>query len=445
MGDTMSDSWVDSDFGNIAQYAEVVVFFAVFRQQTTGFFHGVGCLDSTLPVFTDTAHGLCIGREHGQSAQIVQHVFSSDGFRTNTAFSESCVRRNSCVQVVAHANHVEQLSLGVYTERQAGVGRRWQHVHEASCTDNVRSVTTATAFSVEGVDGTAFECGNRVFHIATFVQGVGVDGYLHVILVSYAQASADSVRSCTPVFVNFEGANASFNLFNQSSFTSALTSSSLTFTHQTDVQRHSFHGAQHLLNVPYARCYCSSVGAVCRTEATSNQSSTATSQCSVVDLWANQVHVGVDTASGNDGRAAVDSVSSWAANQTRCYTFHGVGVTSFTDTNDFASFNTDVSFNNALDRVDDGCVCQHQVQAARAAGSGVVKAHAVTQCFTTAEHGLITIASAQVFFNFNKKVGVAQANFVTNCGAIQAHICFTRYLSHYAFLSNIRNVSLETH
>ena len=437
MADTVSDSGVDGHFGNIAQNAEVVVVFRIFRQLATSLFHGVSSLDGTLPVFTDTTHGLGVGREHGDSAQIVQHVFRSDGFRTNAAFSEGSVGRNSWVQVVAHADHVEQLSLCVHAEWQAGVGRRRQHVHEAGCTDDVRSVTATATFRVECVDCTTFESGNGVFHIAGFVQRVGVDGNLHIVFVGYAQAGTNRVGSCTPVFVDLECANAGFDLLNQSGFASALTSSSLTFTHQAHVQRHGFLAAQHLLNVPHTGSYGSSVGTVSRTKTTSHQSGTATSQSGVVDLRADGVNVGIDTTGSYDGRTAVDGVGSWAASHARSNALHGVGVTGFTDTGDFAVFDTDVGLDHALDRVNDGGVGQNQVQAASTAGSRVVEAHAVTQCFTTTEHGLVTIAGAQVFFNFNKQVGVAQANFVAYCGAVQTYILFTRNLSHFMLSSQI--------
>ena len=443
MSNTVRDGRVDSDFCNITQYAEVVVVSCIFWQFAACFFHEVCSLHATLPVLTDTAHGLGVRREYGDCAQIVQHVFSSNGFRTNTAFSESSVSRNCSVQVVANADHVEQLGLGVDTERQAGVGRRRQHVHEASCTDDVRSVTTATAFSVEGVDGTTFKRSNGVFHIAGLVQSVGVDGNLHVVLVGYAQASADRVRCCTPVFVNLEASNTSFNLTNQSSLTSSLTCSSLTFAQETNVHRHCIRSAHHFFNVESARCNCSCVGAVCRTEATTEQGSNTTSQASVIELITDEVNVGINTTSCQDRAAAVDNVSSWTADQTRCNTSHYVGVTGFTQTNDFAVTNTNVCLNNALHSVDNSYVADQQIKHAACTRCSVVKAHAITHSFTTTEHCFVTVGvAAQVFFNFNKQVGVAQTDFVTNCRAVQTYILFTRYLSHNAFLSIIENASL---
>ena len=51
---------------------------------------------------------------------------------------------------------------------------------------------------------------------------------------------------------------------------------------------------------------------------------------------------------------------------------------------------------------------------------------------------LIAVAGTQVFFNFNKQIGVTETNLVANCGTIEAHILFTRNLSHNAFLSNTK-------
>ena len=438
MGHAVCDGGVDGDLGHIAQNTEVVVVLVVLGQLTTSHFHGMRGLDGTLPVLTDTAHGLGVGREHGDTAQIMQHVFSSNRFRTDTAFSKSSVRRDSRVQVVAHADHVKQLGLGVHTKGQAGVGRRRQHVHEAGCTNDVRCVTTAATFRVECVDGTAFKRSDGVFHIARLIQRVGVDGHLHIVLVGNAQAGTNGVGCSTPVFVDLECAHASFELLNQRRFASTLVCSSLTFAHQAHVQRHSLLRTQHLLNVEHARCYGRSVGTVSRTKTTSNQRCTATSQCGVVNLRADRVHVGVDTPSGHDGGAAVDGVGSGTASHARRNTSHGVGVTSLADTHNLAVLDADVGLDHALHCVNDGGVGQHQIQTACAAGCGVVETHTVTQRFTTAEHGLIAVAGTQIFFNFNKQIGVTEANLVADCGTIEAHILFTRNLSHNAFLSNTK-------
>ena len=44
-------------------------------------------------------------------------------------------------------------------------------------------MSAAGAFGVEGVNGAALERGDRVFDEARFVQRVGVDHHLHIVIV----------------------------------------------------------------------------------------------------------------------------------------------------------------------------------------------------------------------------------------------------------------------
>ena len=79
--------------------------------------------------------------------------------------------------------------------------------------DDVWCVAAAGAFGVVGVDCAVFEGGDGGFDEAGFVEGVGVDEALDVVLVADGEAGVDCDGCAAPVFVQFEAADACFGLF----------------------------------------------------------------------------------------------------------------------------------------------------------------------------------------------------------------------------------------
>jgi hypothetical protein len=65
-------------------------------------------------------------------------------------------------------------------------------------------MAAARAFGVEGVDGAALEGLHRVLDEAGFVQRVGVDHHLHVVLVGDGEAVVDRGRRRAPVLVQLQ-------------------------------------------------------------------------------------------------------------------------------------------------------------------------------------------------------------------------------------------------
>ena len=70
-------------------------------------------------------------------------------------------------------------------------------------------------FGVIGVNGAALEGGEGGFDEAGFVEGVGVDRHLHIVLIGDTQAVVDTRRGGAPVFVQFETDGAGLDLFDQ--------------------------------------------------------------------------------------------------------------------------------------------------------------------------------------------------------------------------------------
>src|SRR5262245_36631717 len=92
------------------------------------------------------------------------------------------------------------------------IRRRWEDVGFAAETNDVGRVAAAGTFSVIRVNRAAVDCGNRVFDEARFVQRVGVNGYLHVVLVGYREAPVDRRRRRAPVFMKLETDGAGADL-----------------------------------------------------------------------------------------------------------------------------------------------------------------------------------------------------------------------------------------
>ena len=71
--------------------------------------------------------------------------------------------------MVAHHQHVQMFIQGVDGVGPGRIGGGGQDIRLAHSGDNVRRMAPARAFSVEGVDGTVFECRQRVFQKPGFV------------------------------------------------------------------------------------------------------------------------------------------------------------------------------------------------------------------------------------------------------------------------------------
>ena len=81
--------------------------------------------------------------------------------------------------------------------------------------DDVRRVAAAGAFGVEGVDGAALERLYGVLDEAEFVQRVGMDHHLDVVIVGDGEAVVDRGRRGAPVLVQLQRAGAGLDHLDQ--------------------------------------------------------------------------------------------------------------------------------------------------------------------------------------------------------------------------------------
>ncbi|SSJ98968.1 Uncharacterised protein [Klebsiella pneumoniae] len=178
--DAVGQRRVDGVFGDVALHAEVVVIPGLLRQRSALHLHAMRHLPGAENHFPDAAHGLRIGGGEREGAEIVQHVFRSDGFPANARLGKGHVLGDVRVQMVADHQHIEMFIDGVEGVGQRWVGGRRQNVRVGAGGDDVRRMAAAGPFGMEGVDGAPADGGEGVFHKTGFIQGVAVQGDLDV-------------------------------------------------------------------------------------------------------------------------------------------------------------------------------------------------------------------------------------------------------------------------
>ena len=154
-----------------------------------------------------------VRRHHRERADVVKNVLRRDRLLADAAFGESEVLGDRRIEMMAHHQHVEMLVDGVARIGPRRIGRRRQHVLQSRDLDDVGRVAAAGAFGVEGVDGAALERLDGVLDEAGFVERVGVDHHLDVVIVGDRQAAVDRRRRRAPVLVQLERAGAGLDHF----------------------------------------------------------------------------------------------------------------------------------------------------------------------------------------------------------------------------------------
>src|SRR3546814_2193708 len=95
---------------------------------------------------------------------------------------------------VCSSDLVEMLVDRIHGIRHGRVGGRRQHIGEPGHLDDVRRMAATGAFGMEGVDGAVPERRDRILDKAAFIQRVGMDGDLDIMLLGDIQAVVDGGR-----------------------------------------------------------------------------------------------------------------------------------------------------------------------------------------------------------------------------------------------------------
>ena len=402
----MRDGRVDRVLGDVALGAEVVAARRVGRQRPPLHLHLVRRLPGAHDHFTHAAHGLRVGRHHGNGADVVQNVFRGDGFAADARLGKRHVFGNRRVQVVAHHQHVQVLVERVDGKRARRIGRRGQHVRLPHGGDDVGRMAAARSFRVKRVDGAVLEGGQRMLEKAPFVEGVAVQRHLDIHAVGHGQAVVDGGRRAAPVLVQFQADGARAHLLFQ-----RQRQADVTFPHEAQVHREGVGGRQHGVQMPWPRRAGGGGRAHGRSRAAAQHGRHAAHQRFLDLLRADEVDVRVDAAGRDDQAFAGDDLGGAADGQGDAGL--DVRVARLADAEDQAIFQADIGFHDAPVVEDDGIRDDGIHHLGRAA---LRLAHAVADHLAAAEFHFFAVDRI-VMLDLDEQFRVGQADAVALGGA----------------------------
>jgi len=347
---------------------------------------------------------LRVRRDHAEGPQIVQDVFGGDGFATNAGLGKGHVFRNAAAEVMAHHQHVEVFFQGVGGVGACGIRRGGQHVALATNLDDVRGVTAPRAFGVIGVNRSTLKGGDGVFDKAGLVQGVSVDGHLHVVVFGDAEASVDRRRRRAPVFMELQAHRPRLYLLPQ-----ARLQRTVTLAHQAKVQRKGVKRLQHPRHVPCPRGAGRGVGAGGGAGAAADHGGNARGDRRLNLLGTNEVDVGINAASGEDHAFSGDRLGTRSHNNR--HIILDVRVARFADRRNLAVLNPYIRFDNAPP-VQNQRVGDHQIHRSIGAGDGRLP-HAIADYLAAAKLHLVAIGGV-VLLHLDNQLGVCQSDAIAH-------------------------------
>src|SRR5687768_559274 len=103
--------------------------------------------------------------------------------------------------MMTNHQHIEMFIQRVDGVWPRGIRRTRQHIGFSTNANDVRRVPAASAFRMIGVNRAALEGLDASLDKRRFVQGVGVDGYLDIMLLGDGEAAVDRSGGGTPIFM----------------------------------------------------------------------------------------------------------------------------------------------------------------------------------------------------------------------------------------------------
>ena len=268
-------------------------------------------------------------------------------------------------------------------------------------------MAAARALGVEGVDGAALERLDRVLDEARFVERIGVDHHLHVVIVGDRKAAVDRGRRRAPVLVQFERAGAGLDLLDQRGGLGGVA-----LAGEAEVHRIGVGGLDHALDVPGAGRAGGGEGAgrgpvpPPSIEVTPDISASSICCGQMKWMWVSKppaVRIlpspAITSVPGpdDDGDAGLD-----------------VGIAGLADGGDEPVLQADVGFDDPPMVEDDG-VGDDGVDGAPRVG-GLRLPHAVADHLAAAELHLLAV-SGEILLDFDHELGVGEADAVAGRGA----------------------------
>ena len=304
--------------------------------------------------------------------------------------------------MVAHHQHVEMLVDGVAGVRPRRIGRRRQHVLQSGDLDDVGRVAAAGAFGVEGVDGAALERLDGVLDEAGFVERVGVDHHLDVVVVGDREAAIDRRRRRAPVFVQLQRAGAGLDHFLE-----RRRPRGVAFAGEAEIDREIVGRLDHARDVPRPGRAGGRERAVRRAGAAAEHRGDARHQRLVDLLRADEMDVGVEAAGGEDLAFAGDHFGAGADDDGDAGL--NVRIAGLADGVNVAVLDADVGFDDAP-MVENERVGDDGVDRALLVGD-LALPHAVADHLAAAEFHFFAVGG-EILFDLDDQIGVGEPHAV---------------------------------
>ena len=332
----------------------------------------------------------------------MQNILRRDGLLADAAFGKSEIFGDRRIEMVAHHQHIEMLVDGVAGVGPRRIGRRRQHVLQPRHLDDVGRVAAAGAFGVEGVDGAALERLDGVFDEAGFVERVGVDHHLDVVIVGNRQAAVDRRRRRAPILVQFQRAGAGLDHFLE-----RRRARRIAFAGKAEIDRKIVGRLDHAPEMERPGRAGGGEGAVRRAGAAAEHRGDARHQGFIDLLRADEMDVGVEAAGGEDFALAGDDFGARTDDDGDARL--NVGIAGLADGENVAVLDADIGFHDAP-MVEDERIGDDGIDRALPVGD-LRLPHAVADHLAAAEFHLLAV-NGEILLDLDDEIGVGEPNAV---------------------------------
>ena len=240
-----------------------------------------------------------------------------------------------------------------------------------------------------------------------FVERVGVDHHLHVVVVGDRQAAIDRGRRGAPVLVQLERTGAGLD-----HFLKRLRARSVALAGEAEVHRKGIGRLDHAREMERTGRAGGGVGAGGGAGAAAEHRGDAGHQRVLHLLRADEMDVAVEAAGGEDLAFAGDDLGAGADDDGDARL--DVGIAGLADRGDAAVLEADVGFDDAP-VVEDQRIGDDGVGGALAVGD-LRLAHAVADHLAAAELHLLAVGG-EILFDLNDQIGIGEPHAVADGGA----------------------------
>ena len=268
-------------------------------------------------------------------------------------------------------------------------------------------MAATSTFGVKGVNGAAFEGGNRGFDKAGLVERVRVQPNLHVIAVGHRKAAINGGGCRAPILMELKAAGASEDLFLK-----RCGQRGIALAHEAKVHGESICRFNHAGQMPRARRASRGFRSRRGTCAAANHCRNAGVQSLLNLLGCYEMNMGVDATCREDFSFSGNNLCAWANNDGDARL--RIGITGLADGSNAAVFQTHISFHNAP-VIDDQGIGDHRINRTRST-SDLALTHAIPDNLAAAEGYFFTM-DGEVAFHFNEKLGIREPYLVAHRGS----------------------------